>query len=170
MQVSGEKQIRLADEIKIVPGWAWVLAAAGFVGMQIVFNVVLAHEKDAPPAWGRALLGVLVGTIVICYVLLIGYVNRDAGRRGMSRILWTLVAILVTNGLGVILYFILRQPLQTACPQCGSRVQAGFNFCPKCNYRLGLSCVQCKNVVRPGDIYCPYCGCGVGEPAQMLKG
>ena len=46
-----------------------------------------------------------------CYAVLIGYINQDAGRRGMSRLLWTLIAIFVPNGLGIVLYFVLRKPL-----------------------------------------------------------
>ena len=37
------------------------------------------------------------------YVLLIGFVNLDAGRRGMSRTLWTLVAALVPYGIGALI-------------------------------------------------------------------
>ena len=59
-------------------------------------------------------MGLLVGAVVACYLLLIGYITRDARRRGMSPVLWTFVAILVPNALGIILYFILRH----ADPQC----------------------------------------------------
>lgn len=152
-------------EIILVARWAWILAAIGFLSMQYVFNVVVARQHDAPPAWGRILLGLLVGLILTCYLLLIGYVNRDSGRRGMSRALWTAVSILVPNGLGFILYFILRQPLIGNCPQCGHAVQHGFNFCPQCNYKLSPSCPQCQRMVGPQDTYCPYCGASLPEPA-----
>lgn len=153
-------------DFKLVARWAWIVAAIGFLVMQFVFNVVLAREHDAPPAWGRILLGLLVGLVLTCYVLLIAYVNRDAGRRGMSRALWTTVCILVPNGLGIILYFILRQPVADACPQCGHRVQQGFNFCPQCNYKLNPSCPQCQRMVQPGDAYCHYCGAAVGKAVR----
>lgn len=152
-------------DIKLVARWAWILAAIGFLGIQFVFNVVIAREADAPPAWGRILLGLLVGLIASCYLLLIGYVNRDSGLRGMSRALWTAVCILVPNGLGIILYFILRQPLVENCPQCGHGVQHGFNFCPQCNCKLNPSCPQCQRMVRPGDAYCPHCGTSVRDQA-----
>src|ERR1700722_16125194 len=87
---------------KLVARWAWILAAIGFLSMQFVFNVVLPREHDAPPAGARILLGLLGGLILTCYILLIGYVNRDSGRRGMSRALWTTVSVLVPNGLGII--------------------------------------------------------------------
>jgi RNA polymerase subunit RPABC4/transcription elongation factor Spt4 len=154
-------------DFKLVARWAWVLAVIGFLSMQFVFNVVVARQADAPPAWARILLGLLVGLILTCYLLLIGYVNRDSGRRGMSRTLWTSVSVLVPNGLGIILYFILRQPVADNCPQCGHGVQNGFNFCPQCNYKLNPSCPQCQRMVRPGDTYCPYCG--TPQPDQSVR-
>jgi len=162
MQVGNEKRTRLTDEIGIVPGWAWVLAAIGFASIQLVFNIAMARHGDAPPAPVRAFLGLLLGVVAGCYLLFMGYVNRDAGRRGMSRLLWTLVAIFIPNGLGIILYFVLRQPLQSSCPQCGSAVQSGFNFCPKCSHKLNPSCPQCQHVVRFDDVYCPQCGASLG--------
>lgn len=158
MPVKSETQTGLTAELKIVPPWAWTLAVVGFAGAQFFFNIILARQPDAPPAWGRVLLGLLAGTILGCYLLFIGYVSRDARRRGMSPTLWTLVAILIPNGLGIILYFILRQPLRSVCPQCGNAVQTGFNFCPRCNYKLSPSCPHCQRVVGANDLYCPYCG------------
>jgi hypothetical protein len=151
----------VSRDFRLVARWAWILAVIGFLSMQFVFNVVLARQHDAPPAWARILLGLFAGLVLTCYLLLVGYVNRDAGRRGMSRALWTAVCILVPNGLGFILYFILRQPVVRNCPQCGRGVQQGFNFCPQCNYKLSPSCPQCQRMVRPEDAYCHYCGTAV---------
>jgi RNA polymerase subunit RPABC4/transcription elongation factor Spt4 len=137
----------------------------GFASAQFFFDIDLARLAEAPPAWFLALLGLLAGTILGCVLLFIGYVSRDARRRGMSPILWTLVAILIPNGLGIILYFILRQPLQRACPQCGNAVQTGFNFCPRCNYKLSPSCPQCRRLVGVNDAYCPYCGTSLRNQA-----
>lgn len=148
----------VSRDFRLVARWAWILAVIGFLSMQFVFNVVVARQHDAPPAWARILLGLFAGLVLTCYLLLVGYVNRDAGRRGMSRALWTAVCILVPNGLGFILYFILRQPMVGTCPQCGHGIQHGFNFCPKCNYKLNPNCPQCQRMVRPADAYCPYCG------------
>ena len=148
----------VSRDFRLVARWAWILAVIGFLSMQFVFNVVVARQHDAPPAWARILLGLFAGLVLTCYLLLVGYVNRDAGRRGMSRALWTAVCILVPNGLGFILYFILRQPMVGNCPQCGHGIQHGFNFCPKCNYKLNPNCPQCQRMVRPADAYCPYCG------------
>jgi len=158
MQVKNETPTGLTAEVRIIPPWAWTLAGIVFVSAQWFFNIVLARQRHAPATWERVLLGLLAGTIVGCYFLFVGYVSRDAQRRGMRPILWTLVAILIPHGLGIILYFILRQPVPVACPQCGTAVQTGFNFCPRCHYKLGPSCPHCQRVVGVNDLYCPYCG------------
>lgn len=164
MQVKNETQTGLTAEIRIVPLWAWTLAAIGFVGAQFMFNMILTGP-GAPPAWGRVLLSLLAGSVMGCYLILIGYVNRDATRRRMSATLWTLVAIFIPNCLGIILYFILRQPLHRTCPQCGNAVQTGFNFCPRCSCKLSPSCPQCQHVVDGSDAYCPYCGTSLRNQA-----
>lgn len=169
MQLNNENRVSLASEISIVPAWAWVLAAIGFACIQYGFNVVVAREHDAPPAWARPLLGLLMGILVGAYLLFVGYVNRDAKRRNMPRVLWTCVAALIPNALGIILYFVLRQPLSSACPQCGHSVQSGFNFCPQCNYKLGPGCPQCQRAVSPGDVFCPYCGTSLRNQAAPVS-
>jgi len=165
MQVKSETRTGLTTEIKIVPKWAWGLAVIGFFIAQFFFNVVVVRHSKAPPAWARPLLGLLLGLMLGCYLLFIGYINRDSKRRGMSPVLWTLVAILVPNLLGILLYFVLRQPLQISCPQCGNAVQAGFNFCPRCSYKLSPSCPQCQRVVDVNDVYCPNCGTALRNQA-----
>jgi RNA polymerase subunit RPABC4/transcription elongation factor Spt4 len=170
MQVKDETKTGLAPEIKIIPLWAWMLAVIAFVGLQFASNVVLARASGAPPAWARALLGLGMGLLLGSLLLLIGYINRDAKRRGMSPVLWTIMAVIIPNALGIILYFLLRQPLGSTCPQCGNAVQTGFNFCPRCNHKLGPSCPQCQRLVGVNDIYCPYCGTSLRDQAFPASG
>jgi len=140
-----------------VPWWAIVLAVIGFVCMQYLFHVVIPTHRDAPPLAMRVFLGLLTGAVLAGWALLVGYVNQDAGRRGMNRTLWTLVCIFVPNGIGFILYFLMRKPLATICPQCSNAVPADANFCPRCAYRLTPVCPKCGHTVRPGDAYCANC-------------
>jgi RNA polymerase subunit RPABC4/transcription elongation factor Spt4 len=169
MLVKSETQSGLAAEIKIIPAWAWVLAAIVFFIAQYFFNVMVARQPNAPPAWARPLLGLALGLVAGCFLLLIGYINRDAKRRGMSPTLWTIVAVVIPNALGILLYFVLRQPLQSACPQCGNAVQAGFSFCPRCSYKLSPSCPQCQRVVGVDDVYCPYCGTSLRNQSAVVS-
>jgi RNA polymerase subunit RPABC4/transcription elongation factor Spt4 len=159
MQVKNETRTKFGAEIKVVPTWAWVLAGMVFMAAQIFFNVLITRHTNAPPPpWARPLLGLLAGAGGACWLLFIGYINRDAKRRGMSSLLWTIMAIIIPNALGIILYFLLRKSVQSACPQCGHAVRPGFNFCPQCNCKLSPSCPQCQRLVEVGDVYCPYCG------------
>ena len=111
MQVKNETQTGLTAEIKIVPAWAWTLAMVGFASAQFFFDIVSGSHSDAPPAWCLALLGLAAGTILGCVLLFIGYVSRDARRRGMSPILWTLVADSYSQWLG---YYPVLHPAATA--------------------------------------------------------
>ncbi len=146
------------DEIRILAPWAYTLFAAVFVIISVAFVICVGMDRHAPPFLIRCLLGSLAGAVLGCYAVLIGYVNQDAGRRNMSRLLWTLVAIFVPNGLGILIYFVLRKPRTAHCPQCAAPVEPGFSFCPRCSCKLSPSCPRCQRAVSPADVYCPYCG------------
>ena len=91
MQETNQKLTGFAAEIRLIAGWAWALAAIGFLAMQYVFNVVVAQQPDAPPAWARPLIGLSVGLVVAFYFLMIGYVSRDF--RLVARWAWILAVI-----------------------------------------------------------------------------
>ena len=152
----------VSEEIKIVPTIGWVLAGICFVAAQLFFNVVLAHHHpDAPRAWARPFLGLLAGVGGGLFALLLVDINRDAKLRGMSPTFWTIVALIIPNALGIILYFLLRLPLRSTCPQCSQAVQPGFGFCPRCGYKLSPNCPQCQRAIDVQAVYCPYCGISV---------
>jgi hypothetical protein len=166
---------RFKDEIRSISPWVFFLATLVLLSMVVLLVVVVGRDHNAPPLALRFLLGVIAGTLLGCYVVLIGYVNRDAGRRKMSRLLWTLIAIFVPNGLGIVLYFILRKPRAVNCPQCNDEVEPGFSFCPRCRNRLQPVCPHCQRSVNLGDKFCPYCGealesaAGVSSPATTSQ-
>jgi RNA polymerase subunit RPABC4/transcription elongation factor Spt4 len=149
----------IREEIRIIPLWAVVLAIVLFFGVPLLFHAyVWPGEQNPPPYPVQILISLMVGSISAFFVLLIGYVNKDAGRRGMSRTLWTLVVIFVPNAIGFIIYFVVRQPLLIRCPQCESIVAPGSNFCPSCRFSFSPTCPRCQSSVNPGDAYCPNCG------------
>ncbi len=156
------------DEIRIISPWAFFFAFLGFLTPFAALVYATLTGKPPMPLAAMVPLAILGGTILGCYILLIGYVNRDAGRRGMNRLAWTLLAILIPNALGIVLYFVLRKPRIATCPQCGSAVQTGFNFCPRCSYKLSPSCPQCQRVVDVNDVYCPYCGTSLRNEAASV--
>jgi len=138
--------------------WARIVAVIALVTVQIAMIVLMGQDAHPMPLWGRIFAGFFAGIVLGCYILLIGYINRDAGRRGMNRLAWTLLAIFIPNALGIILFFLLRNPLSMHCAKCGNTVQGGFSFCPRCGADLGLHCPRCHHGIRPGDVFCSNCG------------
>ena len=49
------------------------------------------------------------------------------------------------------------------CSSCGSEVQSGFAFCPKCGTKQPNSCPGCGYVCAPNFAYCPNCGTLVAD-------
>lgn len=166
MPVANQTSTRFRDEIRSISPWAYALAIAVFLFATVALTIVIGKDHNAPPPPVRFLLGLLCGVCLGGYILLVGYINQDAGRRGMSRLLWTVVAIVVPNGLGIVLYFVLRKPRSACCPQCNAVLEPGFSFCPRCRYHLQPICSSCRRSVNLGDQYCPYCGGALGASAQ----
>ena len=158
MTIRNQISTRSKDEISICAPWAFYLFTLVFLTIAVLFVTVVGRDPHAPRLAVRCLLGVLAGTLLGCYAVVIGYINQDAGRRSMSRLLWTLIAIFVPNGLGIVLYFVLRKQRTAHCSQCDAEVEPGFSFCPRCRNRLQPACRRCQRSVNPGDKFCPYCG------------
>lgn len=165
MTNGNQNPTRFKDEIGIVPTWVFILAAVLALGVMVLMVCVLGMDRHAPPFPVRILLAVLIGVVISCYVILIGYVNQDAGRRSMSRVLWTLIAMFVPNCLGIVLYFVLRKPRIAHCPKCDVEVEPGFSYCPRCRARLQPVCPHCQRSVNVGDKFCPFCGEGLESSA-----
>jgi RNA polymerase subunit RPABC4/transcription elongation factor Spt4 len=143
---------------RMIPGAAIAIAVLVFIVCGIVFPWAFESERNPPPLGVQLSLTLLVASAMAVYVLLAGYVFRDARRRGMRHVLWTFIVVLVPNGIGFILYFVLRQPMLGRCPQCRTEVKADFNYCPSCHYQLKPVCTSCGKTAEPGSVYCPYCG------------
>jgi hypothetical protein len=76
-----------------------------------------------------------IGSLFAIWILGLGYVYADARCRNMPHIPWTLIAAIVPNLLGFLLYFVLRKPIASPCPQCAQPIAAGQRFCPSCGYQ-----------------------------------
>jgi len=101
----------------------------------------------------------LVGlTFVGGFLFLFTYIYRDARRRNMNAGLWTLLAVIAPSGIGIILYFLLREPLAAHCTKCGLLADARFAYCPRCGATLTPACPQCHRVPQPGWTHCAHCG------------
>lgn len=178
-----KENLRFWDEFRIVPRWLIVLVILLFlVAQAIAFMVNMDAARHGgtmfppdlqndPATASVALAGVVtaVSLVMATLIFLVGYVNRDAKRRGMNSALWTLLVIVLLPAwtfVGFLIYFLMREPLPYNCPQCNATVGARFNFCPNCKCNLHPACPQCRREVVETDKFCPYCACELGVAKQ----
>lgn len=97
--------------------------------------------------------------LVIAIPAIIGvYVYRDANRRGMNAVLWTLIAILAPSLIGFIIYLLVRGNYSNLrCPQCNAPVNEQYVVCPKCGAKLRPTCPNCTAPVEADWKVCPRC-------------
>ena len=162
MSPAHETKTTLAAEMRVIPAVAYLVAGIWLVVCySFLLPLVLreAHPKPGePPLWLLSLLLVFAGLVLAGWLLMIFYVNADAKRRQMNRLLWTLLVIFIPNAIGFILYFVLRQPIARPCPKCATPVRPDFVFCPACGQTLAPACPGCHRGVEPGWTACAFCG------------
>ena len=156
---------RFEQEWALVPAGArWTAVLVCLVVMSIVGGIFLLpglaeRSGTAILVMLPFFLASLVGVAFIgAWVLLVGYVFGDAKQRGMNRVLWTLLAIFIPNAIGIILYFILREPVTVPCPSCGTPARKGYAFCAGCGAPVRAACPQCRQPIEPGWRNCTRCG------------
>jgi predicted RNA-binding Zn-ribbon protein involved in translation (DUF1610 family) len=145
----------LPQQNRVIPVGAWITAGSLFAVAFLVLNLTIPRHVGLPLHF---LLTVIVPVAAAAYAVLVGYIYGDARRRGMRYVMWTLLAIFLSNGIGVILYFILRDPLPGYCSACGSRMHHGYAYCPRCGANMLPACSNCRRVSQPGWSHCAYCG------------
>lgn len=147
--------------LRIIPPAAWIIAFLVYVGCALlVYNVTLSHDNNMAgwQDWQKLCFSLGIPLFAFALVLLYGYIYGDAKRRHMRHVMWTLLAIFVPNLIGVLLYFLLRDPLPAPCPACGKIADGNFTFCPHCGTGLALACPQCRRVIEVGWENCAHCG------------
>ncbi len=165
---------RFSEEIRLIPGGLVRTVVVLFLLAQAAAQVIVRFS--AHPPWPElsqnmrflAAAGAVTAiSIPIAAVLfLVGYIYRDAKRRGMNATLWTVLVLVLMPAYfvtGFIIYFLLREPLPYECPHCGAVVSARFNYCPACKFNLRPACPNCRREVKLGDRYCPHCAHALAE-------
>lgn len=155
---------RVREETRVIPAFAWVLAACFAVGVPaLYFKFSIPNDEDVSgwPKYFMYSVGLLMTLMMFTWTLLVGYIYGDAKRRGMRYVLWTLLAIFIPNAIGFILYFIMRDPPKRNCSKCGVLVSSKDTFCSACGAPLTDVCPQCKRKVEPGWSHCVNCGAGL---------
>ena len=156
---------RFDREFALVPeGARWTaalvcLAVTALMGALFLLPGLAERNGTALLVMSPLFLLSLIGVAFLgAYVLLVGYVFGDARRRGMNRVLWTLLAIFIPNAIGIILYFILRDPIPVPCPSCGTLAKKGHAFCAGCGAAVRTACPQCRQPIETGWRNCARCG------------
>jgi hypothetical protein len=122
--------------LSIVPKPLKVVGAVIFA-IGVIAGPLVGHfigSRCVGPGVGL-LVGAGMGTFLAAWLICLGYVYEDARRRIMPPVLWTLVALLVPNLLGFLIYFAVRRPIAAPCTQCGQPVLANTRFCSWCGHQ-----------------------------------
>lgn len=163
---ANDTKTSLKEELRIIPRIAWAVAAIFILlWLTVVLPLIVQTVPAQPNRFGGgpervAIIPVFcfVGLIFTIWLLLIFYVNADTRRRGMSRLVWTLLVLFVPYGIGFIVYYVARRPIQQPCSKCGTLLHSDFIFCPHCSQELKPRCPGCRHTVGAGWINCAYCG------------
>jgi len=160
---------RFGDGLRIIPRTAKIIAAVLYLGFANLMLFVLLPTDPEMSKWpleGKLLFSYGIFLLVVAWIMLVGYVYADAKRRGMRHVMWTWLAALIPNGIGIILYFLLRDPLPRPCAGCSTVVKAGYTFCPHCGAPMQPTCPQCGKAVEAGWTHCPHCGAALPSQAR----
>ena len=143
---------RFRDEMDIVPRPAYAIGVCVWLAFFLLMLLVPSARIRSCEHGRLAAVAIsfLPGIPLFFLVLLIGYVYADAKRRGMRYVMWTLLAALIPNAIGIILYFVLREPLLVNCTVAARRCGLDLRFCPKCGALSPQACPQCRACRRAG--------------------
>lgn len=126
------------------------------------------------------LIFALAGLVIVFWIGLAYWVNKDARRRTRNSF-----AVFVATALGLVPYvgllvYLLVRPAETraevrsrdaelaaldaqaarggpTCPECTAPVEANFLVCPVCTTRLRDPCAHCAEPLERLWQICPYC-------------
>ena len=109
-----------------------------------------------------AAMSVVIGFLLACMLLIptaMGiYVWRDASKRDMNPVLWTVVSAAAPACSGFLIYLLVRgRSVRLQCPSCGAEVKGRDTACPSCGAVFRLTCASCGCPLEDNWIVCPVC-------------
>ncbi len=116
---NAEPASAITEEVKLIPRWSIAAASLAFVFMQYLYWVILPAYRQslhvrpiAAPLGVRFYFALSWSTLAALYMLMVGYVSRDAPRRSMSTRLWVVICLALPgwHWFGALLF---------ASPACG---------------------------------------------------
>jgi hypothetical protein len=139
-------------------------------GMAILNPGMLANQTEYLFVGMLGLLCPLIWFIIA--ILICIWVYKDAESRGMSGVLWLIVALLL-GLIGLIIYLVVRKPKIMAPPPYPMAPPPAYAGVPPPGYGApppayapppppgavaGPNCRYCGAPVPPGSMVCPRCG------------
>ena len=108
---------------------------------------------------------ILLSLLVLAIPVIIGvYIHKDAKKRGMNAVLWTLIGVLAPGFIGLIIYLIVRgEHPDLQCYSCGKPVNESFSDCPFCGAPLKEKCGNCGYTLDANWNVCASCGAEIPE-------
>src|SRR5512135_876460 len=109
------EKLEMKEELRVIPMWAYIISFLILIFGLPPFVLPVFQKQNPQPL--SFLLGYGGFMVIAGWILLLGYVIRDATRRHMNSSLWAVLVLLIPNAIGFIIYFLLRHPLLVKCPQ-----------------------------------------------------
>ena len=156
------------DSLKIIPLWSILLATIAFITIEYFLSLLPpSHHQFCPPILHQ-ILRYSSGTALASYFVVVGYVSRDVRRRDMSAAFWVLIVMLMPGGIGPIVYFLLRDPILSHCPNCNEKHKLNAQFCSRCQFQIFPHCGQCHRGARANLMYIAS-GVGMISPKTINR-
>ena len=175
-----KERLHFWQEFRIVPkGLIWTVVALFLVAQIVAYSVnhwnFVHYGEIAPPELhdepGLAYLAIagfvtLVSLVSSIFIFLIGYVNRDAKRRGMNSGLWTLLVIVLLPAwtfVGFLIYFLMREPMLVPLPAMRKARWRPLQLLPQLQMQPAPQLPQLQMRSRGDGRILPLLRTGLGE-------
>lgn len=94
------------------------------------------------------------------------WVYQDCKKRGDDPVLWAVMVFAVSPFIGLLLYFLRRSEIKTACHACGHRISVTANYCEECGTKIEKEDDQM--MVKQGTHHLKLIFAGIVSMALML--